>query len=285
MGNRQTYYFSIISYIPDYIRAERINVGIIIFNDTYDLIDYSLLPSNTSKIRNLLTNEALSLFKETIKFLNYFLKKISNSLSMNIHTSGINLNIEGLPETIALSKLEPIITANKQDVIDNLISTYIGNEFFEKNHKTISIAKEVVKNYFEKNNIIKNHLVPRASFKPTRTSPFRYTADYAYLKENKFNIINLIPSNEESLEKWYQRNLALSTKFEKYGKIVVFYDNANLALEKKQIITDLSSSSNQFCSLEIEKNNTKSLAEFVKNDISQSNKNQVKQYMENYMFA
>lgn len=286
MGNRKKYYFSVVSYIPDFIRGERLNIGLLFFDEYHTFCKYILLPETTSKVHGLLSKQAVILFKELTSYLNHLFSDQKDSLAIDITISGNNLNIANLPEQIVLSDLEPVVTSNPSTVFNQLVDTYIGNGFFKAKTHAVSVAKNVVKTYLERKRYIENNVISRPSFKLAPNSPFKYTADYAYLtNKTEFNVINLMPSNEETLERWYQRNVALSSRFESYGKIVVLYDSDKLVVEKKQIIDDLASNSKQVISFEVGQNKLSGFDTFAEHNISQSNKDQVRQYIDECLFA
>src|SRR5699024_12445341 len=84
--------------------------------------------------------------------------------------------------------------------------------------------------------------------------PFKYTADYAYFNADSiFSIISTLPSTEESLENWYQKNNLLTRQFEKYGDIVYLYDNLKFTTEKHQILDDLNNQTEKIKIFDVKK--------------------------------
>ncbi|WP_168350698.1 DUF3037 domain-containing protein [Ligilactobacillus murinus] len=253
---RQKYTFTVISYVPDYIRNEQINIGVIIFDSNNDIINYSLLPEYTNKLSSLFkySTDSKNLFKETIKFTDFLLNRLmkSSSLPLDVNISNTSVTIDGLPENIFLSPLTYGASENPNRVLEALVETYVGTEFYHRRNRVIASANEIVKSYFKNHNFINKNLLPNPTFKPNISAPFKYKADYAYLdKKMGFSIINLMPSTDEGLERFYQKNAALSARFEKYGDMVFLYDSDTLITEKKQIITDLSSTNKKIRSFDV----------------------------------
>lgn len=281
---RQKYTFTVISYVPDYIRNEQINIGIIMFDSSNNIIGFSILPEHTNKLNSLLnySEDSKRLFKETLKFTKFMLQKLSQPSLFNIEISKKLVTIEGLPENIMLSPLTYGATKNIGSALDMLVDTYVGKEFYYRRNRAVANATEIVKSYFKENNFINNNLLPNPTFKPYATSPVSYKADYAYLNnQKKFSIINSMPSTDEGLAKFYQKIAVLSTRFDEYGDMIFLYDSDDFATEKKQIISDISSTNSRVKSFDItnKSNEFESFKDFSNTTIRNSNRDAVNEYI------
>lgn len=281
MAKRTKYACSVISYVPDYIRGEQFNIGVLMLDEHGELFDYTLLPQNTPKLNSItVSSDDKNLFKETLTLLDFLLKKLKSELPIDIKVNMNRLEIKGLPDTIRLSNLIYGISSNLPLVLDHLTETYVGSVFFGKNHKAKSLAEEFAQTYFEENKFTENNLVPRATFKPSSSIPFKYTADYAYFNaDSTFSIISTLPSTEESLENWYQKNNLLTRQFEKYGDIVYLYDNLKFTTEKHQILDDLNNQTEKIKIFDVKKDFEK-LESFSTLTLANSSKKSVQEFLE-----
>ena len=280
MAQRTKYSCSIISYVPDYIRGEQFNIGVLMLSDRGVILDFTLLPQNTSKLNSIMvSSDDKILFKETLALLEVILENYKNGFPIDTKIDKNTLILKGLPDTVRLSSLIYGVSSNLSMVLRHLVDVYVGTEYFGKNHKVKSQAKEFAQTYFEKNKFTEKNLVLRATFKPSPAVPFKYTADYAYLNEQKtLSIISTLPSSEESLDTWYQKNNLLTRQFEEYGDIVYLYDKVKFAVEKQQILTDLKSQNNALKIFDIQ-NDIQNFTDFSKKTLANSQKQSVQDFL------
>ena len=143
MAKRTKYACSVISYVPDYIRGEQFNIGVLMLDEHGELFDYTLLPQNTPKLNSItVSSDDKNLFKETLTLLDFLLKKLKSELPIDIKVNMNRLEIKGLPDTIRLSNLIYGISSNLPLVLDHLTETYVGTVCIE-----ISIISSVFKRY------------------------------------------------------------------------------------------------------------------------------------------
>ena len=125
------YAYSVISYVPDYTRGEQFNVGVLMFGEKNELLDFKLLPQNTSKLNSItVSSDSKSLFKETLSLLDFMFKELKSEFSTDITVDRTRLSIKGMPDTVRLSDLVYGISSNPSLVLDHLTNTYVGKEFF-----------------------------------------------------------------------------------------------------------------------------------------------------------
>lgn len=285
MAKRTKYSCSVISYVPDYIRGEQFNIGVLMLDEHGALLDYTLLPQNTPKLNSIIvSSDAKNLFKETLILLDFLLEELKSELPVDIKISRNRLEIKDLPSTVRLSSLIYGISSNLSLVLDHLTDTYVGNSFFGKTHKAKSQAREFAQTYFEEHKLTENNVVARATFKPSPNIPFKYTADYAYFNANStFSIISTLPSTEEGLEKWYQKNNLLTRQFETYGDIIYLYDSLAFTTEKQQILNDLNSQTSKIQMFNTEKEKDKiEFEKFSNSTLINSSKKSVQQFLKKF---
>lgn len=125
------YAYSVISYVPDYTRGEQFNIGVLMFGEKNELLNFKLLPQNTSKLNSItVSSDSKSLFKETLSLLDFMFKELKSEFSTDITVDRTRLSIKGMPDTVRLSDLVYGISSNPSLVLDHLTNTYVGKEFF-----------------------------------------------------------------------------------------------------------------------------------------------------------
>lgn len=125
------YAYSVISYVPDYTKGEQFNIGVLMFGEKNELLDFKLLPQNTSKLNSItVSSDSKSLFKETLSLLDFMFKELKSEFSTDITVDRTRLSIKGMPDTVRLSDLVYGISSNPSLVLDHLTNTYVGKEFF-----------------------------------------------------------------------------------------------------------------------------------------------------------
>lgn len=125
------YAYSVISYVPDYTRGEQFNVGVLMFGEKNELLNFKLLPQNTSKLNSItVSSDSKNLFKETLSLLDFMFKELKSEFPTDITIDRTRLSIKGMPDTVRLSNLVYGISSNPSLVLDHLTNTYVGKEFF-----------------------------------------------------------------------------------------------------------------------------------------------------------
>ena len=102
---RTKYKYSIISYIPNSVRNEKINIGAILIDSNDAIIKYSVLPENTRKFNGIFENsDEHTLFKETLSLLSFELKNITENPSLLTSDLKSFNDITNKLDNISLSK-------------------------------------------------------------------------------------------------------------------------------------------------------------------------------------
>lgn len=283
MGNREKYKYSVISYIANPTRYEKVNIGLVMINLDLNIFQFSLLPENTPKIKGLLiSNDEKKLFKETLNYINFRFNGTGKIYKEN-KLVDIQEIFQDLPNTISFSKFIHGSTSNTDLVFKTLINEYIGNEYFKVGlHREPSFSKRKIENYFN-NNFLQNNVLVGPRIKPTPSSPFLYQPDYAYIRNEELGTIQIAPDSEDGLEKWYQKILGFSSRYQNTGTFVLLYDYLSDNKEqKKQVIYDLSANDDRFTVFNTEDQYFNNFESFSMDVLSQSSKERTKTFIDEY---
>ncbi|WP_270333168.1 DUF3037 domain-containing protein [Ligilactobacillus acidipiscis] len=250
MAERQSFWYSIVTYIPSSIRYERINVGIILGNKLGGQIVYNFLSSKNKKLRYFLWNKLeKKQFDTTIEFLSFLLNKINSqpnffSIPNSNSTSWAEWLGSSIPKTISFSDVHIARSENAEMVFDSLIETYIGSQFLDTKTNT-SPLKTGINEFFKSKELLDNKLKTNIKVQPSKDLPFKVEMDYAFLKEQggQPHFLELAPK-ESSVIDWYKSNATLLTKSSRsFGLSLIIdqkeYSNKNSKLAP--LVNDLCS--------------------------------------------
>lgn len=219
---RTKYKYSIISYTPNPLRNEKINIGVILVDSNDDIIKYSVLPEKTKKFNGVFENsDEHKLFKETLSLLSFELKNITEKPNLLISDlKSFNYIIDEL-ENVSLSKYFYGASFNLNNVFKYIISTYIGDKFYTTYHQENANVK--LDNF-----IVNKKLSNRVLKKPKLNFALSYTTDYAFLDNQNLSLLNTVPNSEQGIHDWYTKINLFSSRFQSdNGKIVILHDNFN----------------------------------------------------------
>lgn len=218
-NERHKLWYSIISYIPNLVAYERINIGTIIGNLATGEITYKLLFDKNKKLRYFLRNNIeKKLYKTTVNYLDFVLKKAKQEPTIfqlsqyKDDGNWSNFLNSKIPENIVFSEIHFAKTANDMNVFNNLLSTYIGDTFLpnsDSNHVTL---KNHVFKVFDSNKLIGTKLKSNLKIKPAAELPLKFEMDYTYLaKNNKVSFVQIGPTQSQ-INEWYKNNVTLLSK-------------------------------------------------------------------------
>lgn len=218
-NQRHKLWYSIISYIPNLITYERVNVGIILGNPETNEISYSFLSEKSKKFRYFFWNSIeRKIYKNSVEYLEFLLNKIQAQPSIfqvgHYEAEGNWNDFLGgkISENIIFSKIHFAITDNDANIFNNLISTYIGEEFFPKQDNNIITLKKHVFEIFESNKLINTKLKSNLKIKPAAELPLKFEMDYTYFtKNNQVSFIQVGPKQSQ-INEWYKNNVTLLSK-------------------------------------------------------------------------
>jgi len=130
MAKRQRYQFSIISYNQNSMRNESINVGVLFYSEQEHSAKFKIIPDSSFKIRGLaINNYQKDLFQTTMKYLKFSLSNLNSDFSVQLLDSTIE---HELPEQVRFSKPKPIVTTNEKMLFNQIVTEYVGDEYFKK---------------------------------------------------------------------------------------------------------------------------------------------------------
>lgn len=134
-SQRTNYWYSIISYTPDLITNERVNIGLIMGNDV-DFLKFKIIDSPSNKKLQFFRNDIeKKMFQTSIDYLSFIVKKKKESLNdISLFDSKIQIDLKNylechLPENIIFSNIHFARTSNPDMVFKELLKTYIGQMF------------------------------------------------------------------------------------------------------------------------------------------------------------
>lgn len=127
---RKLYWYTIVTYIPSYIRCERANVGAIMGNNEQSWLRYLFIPMNSKKIQAFLYNHV----EEKYEYENYitclrnlFAKSYTeiNLFNYTVKEGKTNwaeyLGVKELPECLEFSDTQFAETADPDMIFKHLI--------------------------------------------------------------------------------------------------------------------------------------------------------------------
>ncbi|MCG0808195.1 DUF3037 domain-containing protein [Lactiplantibacillus plantarum] len=218
MADRHSIWYAIITYVPDQMRYERMNVGVIIGDKYSQQITFKLLPSTNRKFSNFFWSSLeRKEYQVSIEYLEFLLKNIQNEMSIfdvpKYNNADWNTWLGAkLPNGIIISTPHTARTSNDLNVFNNLIQTYIGDQFLTKAEKALSL-KTSISSLFTTYKHLENKLKRNVKVQPAANLPLKFEIDYAYQMFNSKNpsFIQITP-NETSINDWYKNTFTLLNK-------------------------------------------------------------------------
>lgn len=218
-NGRHKLWYSIISYIPDLIAYERINIGAVMGNPETGKVIYRILQSTNKKLRYFLKDDIeKKMYKVSIDYLDFLLKRVETQPNL-FQISQLN-NVKNwtellggdVPDNIVFSKIHFAKTANDMNVFNNLLSTYVGDMFLPKPEDNIVTLKQHVFNLLDSKKLIGTKIKSNLKIKPASELPLKFEMDYTYLtKGNEVSFIQLGPKQSQ-INEWYKNNVTLLSK-------------------------------------------------------------------------
>lgn len=215
---RKNYWYSIISYIPDLITNERVNVGVILGN-SIDFLNFKIIdnPSN-KKLHFFRSDVEKKIYQTSIDYLSFIVNKKKEALNdISIFDNEPNIDIKAylehpLPENIVFSNTHFARTSNPTMIFNELLNTYVGEPFL-KDKETANISfKQNINKYFNQLNLINTKLKTNLRVRPSKELPLRFEMDYAFVsKNNEMSFVQVGPTQSQ-ISDWYKNNITLLSK-------------------------------------------------------------------------
>lgn len=215
---RKNYWYSIISYIPDLITNERVNIGVILGNNI-DLLKFKIIdnPSN-KKLHFFRSNIEKQVYQTSIDYLSFIVKEKKealNDISLFNRESSFDLKTyleHPLPENIVFSNTHFARTSNPKMIFNELLNTYVGKPFLQEKETTNISFKQNINKYFNQLNLINTKLKANLKIQPSKDLPLRFEMDYAFISKNdKMSFIQIGPKQSQ-INDWYKNNITLLNK-------------------------------------------------------------------------
>lgn len=215
---RKNYWYSIISYIPDLITNERVNIGVILGNNI-DLLKFKIIdnPSN-KKLHFFRTNIEKQIYQTSIDYLSFIVnkkKETLNDISLFDNESNVDLKAyleHPLPENIVFSNTHFARTSNPKIIFDELLNTYVGEAFLQEKETTNISFKQNINKYFDQLNLINTKLKANLRIRPSKDLPLRFEMDYAFMPKNDEMSFIQIGPKQSQINEWYKNNVTLLSK-------------------------------------------------------------------------
>ncbi|WP_270392360.1 DUF3037 domain-containing protein [Limosilactobacillus fermentum] len=215
---RKNYWYSIISYIPDLITNERVNIGVILGNNI-DLLKFKIIdnPSN-KKLHFFRTNIEKQIYQTSIDYLSFIVnkkKETLNDISLFDNESNVDLKAyleHPLPENIAFSNTHFARTSNPKIIFNELLNTYVGEAFLQEKETTNISFKQNINKYFDQLNLINTKLKANLRIRPSKDLPLRFEMDYAFMPKNDEMSFIQIGPKQSQINEWYKNNVTLLSK-------------------------------------------------------------------------
>jgi len=215
---RKNYWYSIISYIPDLITNERVNIGVILGNNI-DLLKFKIIdnPSN-KKLHFFRTNVEKQIYQTSIDYLSFIVnkkKETLNDISLFDNESNVDLKAyleHPLPENIVFSNTHFARTSNPKIIFNELLNTYVGEAFLQEKETTNISFKQNINKYFDQLNLINTKLKANLRIRPSKDLPLRFEMDYAFMPKNDEMSFIQIGPKQSQINEWYKNNVTLLSK-------------------------------------------------------------------------
>lgn len=215
---RKNYWYSIISYIPDLITNERVNIGVILGNNI-DLLKFKIIdnPSN-KKLHFFRTNIEKQIYQTSIDYLSFIVnkkKETLNDISLFDNESNVDLKAyleHPLPENIVFSNTHFARTSNPKIIFNELLNTYVGEAFLQEKETTNISFKQNINKYFDQLNLINTKLKANLRIRPSKDLPLRFEMDYAFMSKNDEMSFIQIGPKQSQINEWYKNNVTLLSK-------------------------------------------------------------------------
>lgn len=221
MADRKKYQYAVITYLPNKIRNERVNIGVVLSDVAgSDAMIKIIAEHNNSKLRGLIQNKyEQKLYDSSVSYLQYCVDKINNNdLTFSNDSEPIKsiFNLEQtdrFPEGLILSKIRTITTANVEMLYSKIIDTYVGNEFFDVAKDKVIDLKMTILNEFNAKNLINTKVKHSFPIQPDKNVDWKINVDFAFSQKKQLNILQTVPTTESALDTWYPKIKTFTSDF------------------------------------------------------------------------
>lgn len=221
-------WYSVISYTPQKLTNERLNIGIIVQSPENNSVEYYILPENNKKLISILTNDIL---REEYKIRRQtFELKLNNSRN-EISTVNYFLNDDKLIEYLAadfspyfiFSKKQPVFSSDIKTTLNKLLEIYVSEKFLQKNIVTTTI-KQNVRTKFKDLDLLGKKVRSDILIQPIKEiHDLNYKIDFLY-KNSNFHLIQTVPVSEDALNDWFSKVHLFQKELNNKHSLQIIYD-------------------------------------------------------------
>lgn len=250
MEERYPIWYSIISYCPNNVRDEHMNVGVLLGSKKDSIILEYINPKN-KKLSSLFWNSLeLEEYASSMSLLKYIVSDSQKrwryvELPKSNQGSWENFfDLKSLPFGITFSNTSCAFAEDIDILKSKLIDIYIGKKFLQKKTDSISLKKKVY-DYFETKPSVIKKLKNNLKIAPVKSIPaLKMEMDYTYFSKDDTlaKFIQVAPEkNNQALLNWYKNTSMLLSRNDSFDKLNIILDgkNSSSSVELKQMTSDL----------------------------------------------
>lgn len=247
---RYPIWYSIISYCPNNVRDEHMNVGVLLGSEKDSIILEYVNPKN-KKLSSLFWNSLeLEEYASSMSLLKYIVSDSQKrwryvELPKSNQGSWENFfDLKSLPFGITFSNTSCAFVEDIDILKSKLIDIYIGKKFLQKKTDSISLKKKVY-DYFETKPSVVKKLKNNLKIAPVKSIPaLKMEMDYTYFSKDDTlaKFIQVAPEkNNQALLNWYKNTSMLLSRNDSFDKLNIILDgkNSSSSVELKQMTSDL----------------------------------------------
>lgn len=227
MAALPTNWYSIISYIPNTLRNERLNIGCIIHNPEEGKVNYFLLPEKNKKFSSILTdNIMIQEYKFKKDLLTYKLNECENNelADYSLHSTNLieTLSKDFTPNFI-FSEKQPVFSPYTSQILEKLLEIYVDKKFLSSKISS-STVKQSVKSVFKEQDLLGKKIKTDILITPIKEiDHLNYKIDFAY-KNSDLHLIQTVPKSADSLNDWFSKLHLFQQEFKGQHALQIIYD-------------------------------------------------------------
>lgn len=238
--------YSIVRYIPDYLKGEVINIGLLMYNYSERTVRSFLLDDKSFKIKAILNNEVeCDIYRTDKEILEYYLEKSKEDISgmvgkvyiASYHEKNfLNKMYEYYKDkNLILSEPNIAYTKNEEKLFDAILKKYVGDKYIETEKTSVLTAKKYMKKIFEDNANLKKRIKSDVIIKPILgMDDLEIKVDFSF-KNGTWNYMQAIPrviQHNKNLD-WYSKvELMLNCDQAKGAKIHLLYKTSDVVHDR-----------------------------------------------------
>lgn len=268
-------WYSIIRFMPDKIRGEILNIGLIMHSPENGELKYQILDAQNDKLRSLLPNDVeFTTYKVLKEYAEYYLQSLQNHESLllpdSFNTTFLMELNNKFPKEFILSEPTFSRTSDESRLFSRLLDTYIGEEFLKSQGSFTQInTKKYIKNVLEEKKLIGTKVKWNAKLTPIKDfRNMQFNIDFVY-KNGVLNLLNAVPSSRDNLNNWFTKVNTVIDTYQKESGIYIFYnenDPINYDNTLKDMLIYLKSKDERIINLDVNSSEFKALCNKIETE-------------------